>query len=76
MTRHVVHLCEWLILSQVSSGGNNGKDKTRKKINKRKEKEMRKVKNKGRRPFLGRQKKGQRGSARREREREKKFASL
>ena len=24
---HVVHLCEWLTLSQVASGGINGKEK-------------------------------------------------
>ena len=28
----MVHLCEWINLSQVSSGGHNGKDKTRKTI--------------------------------------------
>ena len=32
---HVVHLCEWLILSQVSSEENNGKDKTRKEEKKK-----------------------------------------
>ena len=36
----MVHLCEWLTLSQVSSGGNNGKDKFKKR--KKKEKGIKK----------------------------------
>ena len=31
---HVVHLCEWLTLNQVSSGGNN--ERKKKKINEEK----------------------------------------
>ena len=35
-----MNLCEWLTLRQVSNGGNNEKDKTRKKIKRGKEKKI------------------------------------
>ena len=38
----MVHLCEWLTLRQVSSGGNNGKDKFKKKELRKNEKRIKK----------------------------------
>ena len=63
----MVHLCEWLTLSQVSNGENNGKDKTRKKNEK--------SQNGGEGHFV--KEDGQKGREKKEREKGKKiFVSL
>ena len=74
----MVHLYEWLILNQVSSGGNNEKDKTIKKIRKIKKniknKRNEKSQNEGKAIF-GRKKTAKSEGEERERE-GKRFFSL